>query len=60
MAALKVRAVVMSAGAVLPKEVLCRLKIEKGDTLYLTEAPDGYRITPHNPVRRCCRSRPGR
>lgn len=26
------------------------LKVQKGDTLYLTEAPDGsYRLTPYNP-----------
>lgn len=38
-----------SVGVVLPKEALARLKLAKGDTLYLTEAPDGYRLTPHNP-----------
>jgi putative addiction module antidote len=36
-----------STGMVLPKEVLSRLKLEKGDVLYLTEAPDGYRLTPY-------------
>jgi putative addiction module antidote len=46
---LKVTTVGSSAGVVLPKEVLARLKIEKGDTLFLTEAPDGYRITPYDP-----------
>lgn len=30
-----------SAGLVLPKEVLARLKLDKGDVVYLTEAPDG-------------------
>jgi hypothetical protein len=30
--------------------VLALLKLEKGDTLYLTESPDGMRITPHDPV----------
>ncbi len=38
-----------SVGVVLPKEALARLKLAKGDTLYLTEAPDGYRLTPYNP-----------
>jgi putative addiction module antidote len=46
---LKVTTVGSSAGVVLPREVLARLKIEKGDTLFLTEAPDGYRITPFDP-----------
>jgi len=49
MVKLKVTTVGSSAGIVLPREVLARLKIEKGDTLFLTEAPDGYRITPFDP-----------
>jgi len=49
MVKLKVTTVGSSTGVVLPKEVLARLKIEKGDTLFLTEAPDGYRITPYDP-----------
>ncbi|MCK0198985.1 AbrB/MazE/SpoVT family DNA-binding domain-containing protein [Ancylobacter sp. 6x-1] len=38
-----------SVGAVLPKEVLTRLNVTQGDTRYLTEAPDGYRLTPYEP-----------
>mgnify|MGYP005821550931 CR=1 FL=1 len=39
-----------SVGIVLTKEVLGRLKVAKGDSLYLTEASDGvYRITPYDP-----------
>ena len=38
-----------SLGAVFPKETLARMNLEKGDTLYLTESPDGYRLTPYNP-----------
>jgi putative addiction module antidote len=49
MVKLKLTTIGTSTGVVLPKEVLSRLKLEKGDTLYLTEAPDGYRITPYNP-----------
>jgi putative addiction module antidote len=49
MVKLKVTTVGSSTGVVLPKEVLARLKIEKGDTLFLTDAPDGYRITPYDP-----------
>ena len=33
----------------LPKEVLTRLKVEKEDRLWLTETPDGYRLTPYDP-----------
>jgi putative addiction module antidote len=38
-----------SVGVVLPKEVLAQLKVEKGDTLVLTEAADGVRLTPFDP-----------
>ena len=47
---LKLTAVGNSAGVVLPKYVLTRLKVEKGDVLYLTESSDGYRLTPYAPV----------
>ena len=39
-----------SLGLILPKEVLARLKPAKGDEIFITEAPEGYRITPHNPA----------
>lgn len=44
---LKVTQIGNSLGVVLPKEALSRLKVEKGDEVYLTEAPDGFRLTPH-------------
>ena len=47
---LKITTIGNSAGVILPKEVLARLKVDKGDTLFLIETPDGYRITPHDPV----------
>ncbi len=50
MHALKLTQIGNSVGVILPKEVLARLKVEKGDTLYLTDSPDGVRITPHDPV----------
>lgn len=46
MQALKIRKVGNSLGLVLPKEVVARLKVGEGDTVYLTDAADGYRITP--------------
>jgi putative addiction module antidote len=46
----KITTVGSSAGVILTKEVMAHLKVQKGDTLYLTEAPDGgYRITPYDP-----------
>jgi len=50
MLALKVTTVGASAGVILTKEVLAHLKVQKGDTLYLTESADGgYRLTPYDP-----------
>jgi putative addiction module antidote len=46
---LKVRRVGNSLGVVLPKEALSRLNVEDGDQLYITEAPDGFRITAADP-----------
>jgi putative addiction module antidote len=46
---LKVTTVGSLAGIVLPKEVLARLKVAKGDSVFLTESPDGFRITPYDP-----------
>jgi putative addiction module antidote len=46
---LKLTAVGNSTGVVFSKEILARLKLDKGDAVYLTESPDGYRLTPYNP-----------
>lgn len=50
MHALKLTQIGNSVGVILPKEVLAQLKLEKGDTVYLTDSPDGLRITLHDPV----------
>jgi putative addiction module antidote len=50
MLSFKVTTVGASAGFILTKEAMAKLKIKKGDTVFLTEAPDGsYRLTPFNP-----------
>jgi putative addiction module antidote len=49
MIALKLTQIGNSVGVILPKEVLARLKVEKGDTLYVIDSPDGVRLTPHDP-----------
>jgi putative addiction module antidote len=49
MHALKLTQIGNSVGVILPKEVLARLKVEKGDTLHLTETPDGIALTPYDP-----------
>ncbi|HKT32174.1 MAG TPA: AbrB/MazE/SpoVT family DNA-binding domain-containing protein [Gammaproteobacteria bacterium] len=43
---LKITTVGNSAGVILPKELLARLRLEKGDALYATELPDGIKLTP--------------
>lgn len=46
----KVTTVGASEGFILNKEAKLRLNVQKGDMLYLTEAPDGaLRITPYDP-----------
>ena len=47
---LKVTAIGNSAGVILPKELLARLRLEKGDELYAVETPDGLRLTTYDPV----------
>ena len=47
--ALKITKIGNSAGVVLPKDVLAKLRVGPGDTLHLTEAPDGMRLTAHDP-----------
>jgi putative addiction module antidote len=49
MATLKLTTVGNSTGVVLPKELLQRLHVEKGDTLYVLETPNGIELTPYNP-----------
>ncbi|HRD96503.1 MAG TPA: AbrB/MazE/SpoVT family DNA-binding domain-containing protein [Rubrivivax sp.] len=39
-----------SVGVILPKEVLARLKLEKGDTVFVTDAPEGVTLTPYDPT----------
>lgn len=49
MTALKVTKVGNSLGVILSRDVLARLQVEAGDTLFLTESPDGDRLTPYDP-----------
>jgi len=46
---LKITTVGNSAGVILPKELLARLRVEKGDSLYAAELPDGIKLTPFDP-----------
>lgn len=49
MTRIKVRSVGNSLGVVLPKEMIARLRVVKGDMLYVQETVDGIRLTPYDP-----------
>ena len=46
---LKVTQIGNSLGVVLPREVLCDLNVERGDKLFLTRSPEGFRVTKSDP-----------
>ncbi len=46
---LKITAIGNSAGVILPRELLARLRLGKGDELYAIETPDGVRLTAFDP-----------
>ncbi|HEU5401620.1 MAG TPA: AbrB/MazE/SpoVT family DNA-binding domain-containing protein [Terriglobales bacterium] len=49
MLSFKVTTVGSSTGFILNKEAMARLGLKKGDRVFLTEAPGGYRLTPYDP-----------
>jgi putative addiction module antidote len=49
MPTLKLISIGTSTGAVIPKEMLARLKVGKGDMIYAIETAEGYLITPYDP-----------
>jgi putative addiction module antidote len=49
MATLKLTAVGTSTGVVIPKEMLNRLRLSRGDKLFVVETPSGYLLTPYDP-----------
>ena len=46
---LKITTIGNSAGVILPKELLARLRLGKGDELYARETPDGIKLTTFDP-----------
>lgn len=46
---LKIRKVGNSLGATFPKEVLQKLNLEEGDSVIVTETPDGVLLTAYDP-----------
>ena len=45
----KVRKIGNSLGAILPIEVAARLRVKEGDSLSVTETPDGIELSPYDP-----------
>jgi putative addiction module antidote len=50
MQALKLIEIGNSVGVIFPKEIMTKLKLEKGDAVYVTETPDGIALTPYDPT----------
>lgn len=50
MQALKLIQIGNSVGVIFPKEIMSKLKLEKSDTVYVTETPDGIALTPYDPA----------
>ena len=38
-----------STGLILPKEIADRLKVQKGDEVFLTATQSGFTVTPYDP-----------
>ena len=49
MVKLTVRRVGNSLGVILPQEALSMLRVGEGDSLLVTESPEGVRLTPYDP-----------
>ncbi len=47
---LKLTQIGNSVGVILPKEALARLRLQKGQSVFLTETPDGFALTPYDPT----------
>ncbi|MDO9243539.1 MAG: AbrB/MazE/SpoVT family DNA-binding domain-containing protein [Rhodocyclaceae bacterium] len=47
---LKLTQIGNSIGVILPKEVLANMKLAKGESIFLTETPEGYVVTPYDPA----------
>lgn len=46
---LKVTKIGNSMGVIMPRELIARLHLEKGDSLFISETPGGFLVTPHDP-----------
>ncbi len=46
---LKITTIGNSTGVIIPKELLEKLRVSKGDTLFAIETSSGIELTPYNP-----------
>lgn len=46
---LKLRKVGNSVALIVPKHMRQKMGVKEGDSVYATETPDGYRISPYDP-----------
>ena len=46
---LKLTTVGSSVGVVIPKDLLARMRVQKGDLLHVLEMPDGIMLKPYDP-----------
>ena len=46
---LKIISIGNSAGVLLPKEILTKLRVDKGDVLHVIETENGIELTPYDP-----------
>lgn len=47
---LKITTIGNSAGVILPRDLLARLRLKKGDELFAVDTPDGIRLSVFDPT----------
>jgi len=50
MVQMTVRKIGNSLGVILPAEATAALQVAEGDRLFLTQSPEGFRVTPYDPA----------
>lgn len=50
MTTLKITKIGNSLGVILPKEILARMHLQKGDEVFVVESPDGITIRQSDPL----------
>ncbi len=45
---LKVTKIGNSLGVILPRDLLIRMRLDKGDSVFITETPDGFKLSAYD------------